>query len=85
MFARDQLKRAASLTEENFVQLGNCRRVETTPRVLSKSTTSWRQMSRASGRLVTSRNALTFQKITNVCALIPMRTPSVTVELLTNI
>jgi hypothetical protein len=26
MFSRDQLKRAASLTEEDFVQLGKCRR-----------------------------------------------------------
>ena len=26
MFSRDQLKRAASLTEEDFVQLGMCRR-----------------------------------------------------------
>ena len=26
MFSRDQLKRAASLTEEDFVQLGRCRR-----------------------------------------------------------
>jgi hypothetical protein len=26
MFSRDQLKRAASLTEEGFVQLGRCRR-----------------------------------------------------------
>ena len=26
MFFRDQLKRAASLTEEDFVQLGRCRR-----------------------------------------------------------
>src|SRR5260370_33264862 len=26
MFSRDQLKRAASLTEEDFAQLGNCRR-----------------------------------------------------------
>jgi len=26
VFSRDQLKRAASLTEEDFVQLGKCRR-----------------------------------------------------------
>ena len=26
MFSRDQLKRAASLTEEDFVELGKCRR-----------------------------------------------------------
>jgi len=26
MFSRDQLKRAASLTEEDFAQLGKCRR-----------------------------------------------------------
>jgi hypothetical protein len=26
MFSREQLKRAASLTEEDFVQLGKCRR-----------------------------------------------------------
>ena len=26
MFSRDQLKRAATLTEEDFVQLGKCRR-----------------------------------------------------------
>jgi hypothetical protein len=26
MFSRDQLKRAATLTEEDFVQLGQCRR-----------------------------------------------------------
>jgi len=26
MFSRDQLKRAASLAEEDFVQLGKCRR-----------------------------------------------------------
>jgi hypothetical protein len=26
MFSRDKLKRAASLTEEDFVQLGKCRR-----------------------------------------------------------
>jgi hypothetical protein len=26
MFSRDQLRRAASLTDEDFVQLGKCRR-----------------------------------------------------------
>ena len=26
MFSRDQLKRAASLTEEDFVEIGKCRR-----------------------------------------------------------
>jgi hypothetical protein len=29
MFSRDQLKRAASLTEEDFAQLGKCRRRRT--------------------------------------------------------
>jgi hypothetical protein len=28
MFSRNQLKRAATLTEEDFVQLGKCRRRE---------------------------------------------------------
>jgi hypothetical protein len=31
MFSRDQLKRAASLTEEDFAQLGKCRRIKSTP------------------------------------------------------
>jgi len=30
MFSRDQLKRAATLTEEDFVQLDKCRRVSAT-------------------------------------------------------
>ena len=30
MFSRDQLKRAAALTEEDFVQLDKCRRVSAT-------------------------------------------------------
>ena len=31
MFSGDQLKRAASLTEEDFVQLGKCRRPHNRP------------------------------------------------------
>src|SRR5258708_5535851 len=51
MFSRDQLKRAATLTEEDFVQLDKCRRVSATRSPMESISPCWSTSAQSNGTM----------------------------------